>query len=235
MNRLFSIVQVLQTAKTPVKAKELAEQLEVSVRTVYRDIAELQSQNVPVYGEAGIGYILKDGFAMPPLMLTPDELEAALLGSQWVARCGDKALEDSAKTLIAKIHAVLPSHLRQVIQTSPVCVAPRPAVFADRINLTELRAAIRAGKKVAIDYHADSGQSQRTIWPFMIGYFENARVVAAWCELRGAFRHFRTDRIETVEIKPEPIPTPLKQLKAEWLAAEKRYTGTEVLKKLSFE
>lgn len=225
MNRLFSIIQVLQTAKNPVKAKELAETLEVSVRTIYRDIAELQSQKVPVYGEAGIGYILKDGFAMPPLMLTPDELEAALLGSQWVERCGDKALENSAKTLIAKINAVLPSHLRNVMQASSVCAAPRPEVFSDRINMTELRAAIRAGKKVSIVYRTENQLSTRTIWPFMIGYFENARIVAAWCELRAAFRHFRTDRIETVEIKPDPIPKPVKQLKAEWQAAERSNTG----------
>ncbi|PPC91078.1 MAG: transcriptional regulator [Methylobacter sp.] len=221
MNRLFSIIQVLQTAKKPVKAKELAEILEVSVRTVYRDIAELQAQKVPVHGEAGIGYVLKDGFTMPPLMLTPDELEAALLGSQWVARCGDKTLEAGAKTLMAKIHALLPGHLRQVIHNSAVCAAPRPDVIADRINMTELRTAIRTGKKVAIVYQTQNQCSERTVWPFMIGYFENTRVLAAWCELRSDFRHFRTDRIEKVEIKPESVPKPVKQLKAEWLAVEK--------------
>lgn len=221
MNRLFNIIQVLRAAKKPVKAKALAEQLEVSVRTIYRDIAELQMQHVPILGEAGIGYILKDGFEMPPLMLTPEELEAALLGTKWVARCGDKTLAQSARTLIDKINAVTPDHLRHVLLKSPVMIPATVEAEVDTINMTDFRNAIRNRKKIVIAYKVDGKRSERVIWPFIIGYFETVRVVAAWCERRKAFRHFRTDRIESFEILAEVVPKSIEQLKAEWWEIEK--------------
>lgn len=221
MNRLFSILQVLRTSSKPVKAKELAEKLEVSVRTIYRDIAELQIQNVPISGEAGIGYVLKRGFEMPPLMLTPEELEAALLGTQWVSRCGDAMLEKSASSLIDKINAVIPKHMRHVLLTSPVVVPDTAEAVTDSIDMTDFRAAIRDRKKIAIIYNVDGQRSNRLIWPFIIAYFETVRVVAAWCELRAAFRHFRTDRIESFEVMSEIYPKPAEELKAEWWEIEK--------------
>lgn len=224
MNRLFSIVQVLRAAKKPVAAKELAAQLEVSVRTVYRDIAELQMQGVSVVGEAGIGYMLKSGFDLPPLMLTPEELEAALLGVQWLAQCGDKALAKSAGSLIAKIEAAIPEHLRHVLLMSPGVVPTTASAVADTIDMAALRVAIRDRKKIAIVYAGDNADSARVVWPFMIAYFERVRVVAAWCELRSAFRHFRTDRIARFDILPDTYPKPISQLKAEWWETEKTRT-----------
>ncbi|MBT9097324.1 YafY family transcriptional regulator [Methylovulum psychrotolerans] len=224
MNRLFSIVQVLRAAKKPVKAKELAEQLEVSVRTIYRDIAELQMQNVPIVGEAGIGYILKNGFDLPPLMLTAEELEAALLGVQWLAQCGDKALAKSAGSLTAKIEAAIPEHLRHVFLASPGVVPATASAVADTIDMAALRTAIRDRKKIAIVYTDGNTCSARVIWPFIIAYFETVRVVAAWCELRGAFRHFRTDRIATFDILPDTYPKPISLLKAEWWETEQYRT-----------
>lgn len=222
MNRMFSIIQVLRASRRPVKAKELSERLEVSVRTIYRDIAELQMQNVPVLGEAGIGYVLKNGFEMPPLMLTPEELEAALLGTQWVARSGDKALAKSARSLIDKINSVIPEHLRHVLLTSPVAIPAAAEAVGDSVNMADFRAAIRDRKKIAIVYSVDDNKrSERVIWPFTIAYFETVRVVAAWCELREAFRHFRTDRIESFEVLEENYPKPMEQLKAEWWEIEK--------------
>jgi predicted DNA-binding transcriptional regulator YafY len=221
VNRLFSIIQVLRTAKKPVKAKELAEKLEVSVRTIYRDIAELQMQNIPVAGEAGIGYVLKSGFEMPPLMLTTEELEAALLGAQWVARCGDKTLETSACTLIDKMNAVIPEHLRPVLLNSPVVIPAMEEAVADTIDMSRFRHAIRQQKKILITYCVDGKPSERIIWPFMIAYFETVRVVAAWCESRNAFRHFRTDRITAFDILPDTCPKSIEQLKVEWWAIEK--------------
>lgn len=111
--RLFSIIQTLRSAKRPITAQQLCEQLEVSLRTIYRDIAELQAQNIPIEGEAGIGYILRDGYDMPPLMLTLDELEAALLGAQWVAERGDEKLSIGARSLVEKLNDVVPQHLKK--------------------------------------------------------------------------------------------------------------------------
>ncbi len=217
MNRLFGIIQALRAAKHPVRARQLAEKLEVSQRTIYRDIAELQAQGVPVSGEAGIGYVLKSGFEMPPLMLTPDELEAALLGSQWVARCGDKALMENAASLVEKIQAILPAHLQQVIESSSVVLPDSQEAVIDNLDMSEFRAAIRDRKKVSILYKTESQQSERTIWPILIGYFELVRVVAAWCELRQDFRHFRTDRIKSFVVLAEYYPRPKERLMAEWL------------------
>lgn len=222
MNRLFSILQVLRTSSQPVKAKELAEKLEVSVRTVYRDIAELQMQNIPIFGEAGIGYVLKSGFQMPPLMLTPEELEAVLLGSQWVSRCGDATLEKGASSLIDKINAVIPEHMRHVLLKSPVAVPDTAQAVTDSINMADFRTAIRDRKKIAIIYNNRGQRSTRLIWPFLIAYFETVRVVAAWCELRAAFRHFRTDRIESFEVLPDIYPRSAAELKDEWWELEKK-------------
>src|SRR2546430_12489466 len=111
-DRLFRIIQILRRRRTPVTANDIAEELETSLRTVYRDIAQLLADRVPIRGEAGIGYVLERGFDMPPLMLTPDEIEAAILGAQWVTGRADKALSRAASDLIAKIGAVIPEHLR---------------------------------------------------------------------------------------------------------------------------
>src|SRR5690349_20379943 len=114
-DRLFQIIQILRRSRRPVTANQLAEELEVSQRSVYRDIADLIGQRVPIRGEAGIGYILDGGFDMPPLMLTPDELEAAVLGAQWVADRGDAVLARAARDLLSKISSVVPERLRPFI------------------------------------------------------------------------------------------------------------------------
>ena len=228
MNRLFNIIQILRSARAPIRAKELAEKLEVSIRTVYRDIKELQIQNVPIQEEAGIGYVLNKNFEMKPLMLTPDELEAALLGSLWVSRSGDKALATSANSLIGKINAVVPEHLRKVLLNSALVIPETTIsgarslsaiskVAKDVIDISSLRAAIREKRKTSIVYKVKGKQSKRVIWPFMVAYFEQNRVIAAWCEMRQEFRHFRTDRIMSFNILPETYPSSRQVLKAEWL------------------
>src|SRR5215470_10038638 len=114
-DRLFRIIQVLRRARRPVTAVDIASELETSVRTIYRDIAQLMADRVPIRGEAGIGYILEGGFDMPPLMLTPDEIEAAMLGAQWVMGRGDPVLARAASDLVAKIGVVIPEHLRPLL------------------------------------------------------------------------------------------------------------------------
>jgi predicted DNA-binding transcriptional regulator YafY len=195
-DRLFQIIQILRRSTRPVTAGEIATELEVSSRTVYRDVADLIAQRVPVRGEAGFGYILDDAFDMPPLMLTPDEIEAAVLGAQWVAGRGDPVLANAARDLIAKITSVVPARLRPFIADPTIGTRPCMASIADSIDLTRVRAWIRAGSKIRIDYRDERGEpTVRTVWPVILGFLDDTRMLAAWCELRRDFRHFRTDRI----------------------------------------
>jgi predicted DNA-binding transcriptional regulator YafY len=217
-DRLFQIIQILRRRRRPVTAAAIAAELERSHRTVYRDIAELMAQGVPIRGEAGIGYVLDRGFDMPPLMLTAEEIEAAMLGAQWVAGRGDADLARAANDLIAKIGAVIPEHLRPLLiepsLTSLSLAAERPP---DRIDMARLRAAIRGQRKIHLDYRDERARrTERVIWPIAVSYWDEARVIVGWCELRQGFRHFRTDRVTTAEFLDERYPTARSQLRAAW-------------------
>jgi predicted DNA-binding transcriptional regulator YafY len=191
--------------------------LEVSVRTVYRDIASLIGERVPIRGEAGIGYVLEGGFDMPPLMFTVDELEAAMLGLRWVARRGDRQLSRAARDAVAKIGAVLPEALKPFLFDTSLVVPPRPWMAADAVDVAGLRAAIRNGRKVEIRYHNEANEvTKRVIWPLGVAYFEATRNVIAWCELREAFRYFRTDRIEEIAYLDQRYPGRRKALLKNW-------------------
>jgi predicted DNA-binding transcriptional regulator YafY len=195
-DRLFQIIQILRRSSRPVTAVELGRELEVSPRTVYRDVADLIGQRVPIRGEAGFGYILDDAFDMPPLMLTPDEIEAAVLGAQWVAGRGDPVLANAARDLIAKITSVVPERLRPFITDPSIGTRPAFQQAPDGIDITRTRAWIREGRKIRIHYRDErGGMSERVVWPVIVGFFDEKRMLAAWCELRQDFRHFRTDRI----------------------------------------
>ena len=217
-DRLFQIIQALRRASRPVTAEALARELEISKRTVYRDIAALIGQSVPIRGEAGVGYVLEGGFDMPPLMLTADEIEAAVLGAQWVAARGDPALARAARDLIVKIAASIPERLRP-FATEPALTAssgPRCAP-ADAIDMARLRSWIHDRGKLCIRYSDEQGRTtDRVIWPVAVGYFEAVRVIAAWCELREDFRHFRTDRIVEARFLDERHPRRPAALRAAW-------------------
>ena len=179
-DRLFQIIQVLRRTRKPLTADAIAAELETSKRTIYRDIATLIGQRVPIRGEAGMGYILEKGFDLPPLMLTPDEIEAAVLGAQWVAGHADPALSRAAQDLIAKIADTVPERL------SPFCARARePApVRVERQGLTTSTWRGRGrrftkAKKIALRYRDEHGRdSERTIWPIAIGYHEAVRILA---------------------------------------------------------
>ncbi len=218
--RLFQIIQILRRARAPVTAALIAEELETSVRTIYRDIAELLAQRVPVRGEAGIGYLLEKGFDLPPLMLTPDEIEAAVLGAQWVAGRADPQLARAARDLVAKIGAVIPIHLRPFLLEATATTISMPTIRADALDVGRLRASIRAQNKVHLVYRSEDGsETQRTVWPFAIGYYETVRVIAAWCEMRQDFRHFRTDRVIGAQFVDERYPARREALRAAWRKA----------------
>lgn len=215
--RLFAIIQMLRGRRRPLTAQQLASELEVAVRTVYRDMAELAAQRVPIRGEAGTGYVIDPGYDLPPLMLTPDELEAAMLGAAWVAERGDTTLARGARSLIDKLNDSLPRHLRTELLNATLR-APRPlSVIADGVDLAPIRGAIREGSKVEITYADPAGKATtRVIWPFTVAYMEHVRIVAAHCELRGDIRHFRTDRIRKARVLNTKYPETQRALRKRW-------------------
>ncbi|HEY0301775.1 MAG TPA: YafY family protein [Rhizomicrobium sp.] len=216
--RLFQIIQILRRSKRrPITAGDIASELETSLRTIYRDISQLLAERVPIRGEAGIGYVLEDGFDMPPLMLTADEIEAAMLGAQRVMGRGDAALARAARDMVAKIGAVVPAHLRPLALDSTLVSPNWRTVAPDSVDMAKVRAAIHAQTKIAIAYGDEQGRaSARTIWPIAVSYWEMVRVIVAWCELRKAFRSFRTDRVRAADFLPERYPVPRTRLTAQW-------------------
>ena len=215
-DRLFQIIQVLRRTRKPLTADAIAAELETSKRTVYRDIATLMEQRVPIRGEAGMGYILEKGFDLPPLMLTPDEIEAAVLGAQWVTGHADAVLSRAAQDLIAKIADTVPERLRPFV-LEPASRAASSRREPDRIDMARTRTQIHEGKKIALRYRDEQGRhSERTIWPIAIGYHEAVRILAAWCELRMDFRSFRTDRVIDAVYLDERYPERRDLLRAKW-------------------
>ncbi len=219
-DRLFQIIQILRRASQPVTASAMAAELETSKRSVYRDIAALMAQRAPIRGEAGVGYVLDAGFDMPPLMLTADEVEAAVLGAQWVASRGDPALARAAQDLVAKIAATVPDHLRPMLLDPATRTPPAYANAADGLDMARLRAAIHAGEKVRLTYADEQGrESRRVIWPITIGYRDTTRNLVAWCEMRSDFRNFRTDRVVAADFLGERFPERPPILRARWRRA----------------
>jgi predicted DNA-binding transcriptional regulator YafY len=225
-DRLFEIVQLLRRAAGPVTADAIAAELETSRRSVYRDIAALIAQRVPIRGEAGIGYVLERGFDMPPLMLTSDEVEAVVLGAQWVLIHADEGLARAAADVLAKVSAVIPERLRAAIDEPAVITPPAWGERLDAgVDVARLRAWSLQGRKLRIRYaDAEGRSSERTVWPFLVGYFEQVRTLIAWCELRGDFRMFRTDRLRGIDFLEDRYPERRATLRRRWLAmmAERR-------------
>ncbi len=214
-DRLFEIIEILRRSKAPISAQSIGAELGVTKRTVYRDVAALIAQGVPINGEAGVGYILEPGFHMPPLMLTPDEIEALTLGVLWVQSRGEPELAMAAEKLITKLETVAPEKYRTSFLEPSVSVAPveQPA---EVLGAASIRLAIRRRKKIAIGYSDNSGRrTHRVIWPIMLGYRDTSRIIAAWCELREGFRYFRTERIFEADVLDTPIPRRMDILRVE--------------------
>src|SRR4051795_3170808 len=191
-DRLFQIIQVLRRTRKPLTADAIAAELETSKRTIYRDIATLIGQRVPIRGEAGMGYILEKGFDLPPLMLTPDEIEAAVLGANWVAGHADPVLARAAEDLKAKIADTVPDRLRPFVLEPASGARPNWRREPDRIDMSRTRSQIHEGKKIALRYRDEHGRdSERTIWPIAIGYLEAVRLVAARVGAGNDFLPFR--------------------------------------------
>lgn len=219
----------MRRTRRPTTADEIAAELETSKRTVYRDVADLMAQRVPIRGEAGIGYVLDGGFDMPPLMLTPEEIEAAVLGAQWVASRGDPALARAAADLTAKIAATVPERLRPYVLEPATRTIPSWRNEPDRIDMAMVRASIHGGRKIALTYSDEQGRhTSRKIWPVTVGYYEAVRMLIAWCELRRDFRNFRTDRVVAADFLDERYPERPAILRAKWRRSlEDKWAVTE--------
>lgn len=214
--RLFILMQTLRRHRFPVSGHSLAAELGISLRTLYRDIAELKALGADIDGESGVGYVLKPGFLLPPLMFSEAEIEALALGLKWVTLRAGGELAESAAQAQARLAAVLPGELRHRMDDSPLLVGPG-ASQSSAVDLSLLHRATREERKLRIEYlDADRKPTQRTLWPCVIAFFESVCMVAAWCELREDFRHFRVDRIVSAEILDEHYPRRRHTLHKAW-------------------
>ncbi|SDU01798.1 helix-turn-helix transcriptional regulator [Halopseudomonas salegens] len=215
--RLFDLMQILRRHRRAVSGDVLAGELGVSLRTLYRDIAELKAIGAHIQGEPGLGYLLQPDFLLPPLMFSADEVAALTLGLNWVEERADEQLASAATEVLAKVSAVLPRELCARLNDQTMLIGPGWDK-AHRVALSELRQAISEERKLLLDYRDEAGRtSNRVIWPISLVFFESARILAGWCELRQAFRHFRTDRIAEATILAEHYPQRRHALRQQWL------------------
>ncbi len=215
--RLLDLIQLLRRHRRAVSGAVLAKELGISLRTLYRDIETLKAQGAHVDGEAGVGYVLRPSFMLPPLMFSEEEIEALVLGSRWVSERADGLLGKAARNVLAKISAVLPDDLKDGVEQSGLLIGPGEPIPAGDSELPAIRQAIRSERKIRIVYSDEQGNgTQRTIWPAALAFYDRVRVVVAWCELREGYRHFRTDRIAAIETTTERYSRRRTALLKEW-------------------
>jgi predicted DNA-binding transcriptional regulator YafY len=199
-DRLFLLIQALRGRRV-VTARRLADILQVSERTVYRDVRDLQLSGVPIEGEAGIGYALRRGSDIPPLMFTRDELEALVVGARMVEAWTGPRIAGAARQALIKIEAVLPDSLRERADRSRVFAPARHAYRAVAPRMDAMHEAIEAHRAVELDYRREDGAaSQRTVLPLCLVYWGTTWTLGGWCELRRDFRNFRLDRIDSLRV-----------------------------------
>jgi len=209
-DRLFQIIQILRRCDLTTAA-QLASELEVSVRTVYRDIRDLMASNVPIEGEAGVGYVLADEYDLPPLMFSRDEVEALTLGARMVTCWGDKHLARAAQDILTKVDAVLPEARKNTLKSTSLFSLNFQNTELDKAYMAILREAMREQYKVHLTYtNVRDERSERLIRPLCLSFFAPHWILTAWCEYRSSFRNFRLDRIcqlnptqEVFENEPE--------------------------------
>lgn len=194
-DRLFLIIHALRGRRTALPARRLAETFAVSLRTVYRDVADLQLSGVPIEGEAGVGYVLRKGADIPPLMFNADELEALVVGARFVKAFAGGRLIAGANAALLKIEAVLPPELRQRAMRSRI-FAPADWNEARTGLIDRLHNAIGKHQVLRLDYRDEAGQvSAREVEPLCLAFWGNVWTLGSWCRLRRNFRNFRVDRI----------------------------------------
>lgn len=215
--RLFGLMDSLRRNRFPVTAQRLADEHEVSVRTIYRDLQLLSELGAPVDGEPGFGYMLRPGFFLPPLMFSPEELEAITLGARWAEQLPDTKLASAATNALAKLTAATPPGVGARVDDIGLWASGPGGDPAHGPTLDLLRRAMREERAILLDY-ADRRDSptQRTILPLQLAYLQDGQIVAAWCCLRRAFRHFRIDRILHAALTDQPYHQPRTMLAMRW-------------------
>jgi predicted DNA-binding transcriptional regulator YafY len=199
-DRLFQIIQRLRGRRRAVTAAQLAEDLGVSDRTIYRDIRDLVASGTPIEGEAGVGYALKREYDLPPLMFDPDELEALALGARIASSFGDEGLARAAESALSKIESILPPRLRRTLAAAPLYAPRTGAGRSSSYALTVARAALAERRRLLIHYRKEDGaETERVVRPLAAFFWGHSWTLAAWCELRQDFRMFRLDRMRRIE------------------------------------
>jgi len=197
-DRLFQLMLLLQEGHVRT-GQYLAEKLEVSTRTVYRDIADLVASGMPIDGEAGVGYLLRDDYRLPPLMFNAEELKALALGASMVRAWSDRELASTTATAIRKIESILPDNLKKEIHLNSIEVPGFQLSKEVGENLRQVRLAVDARRKLDIEYTSvEDAHTQRTIRPLILYFWGKTWTLGAWCELRGGFRSFRVDRMNVI-------------------------------------
>jgi predicted DNA-binding transcriptional regulator YafY len=221
-SRLLDLLQLLRRHRYPVPGAILAEDLGISLRSLYRDINTLRAQGAHIEGETGIGYVLRPGLMLPPLMFTPEEMEALLLGSKLVAQRADTKLVGAAENAFAKIREVLPADIAEKIDGSGLLVGrEKRSELKDTIDVAVVREALRRERKLKFRYRdATSVATQRTVWPVALLFLDQVRMLAAWCETKADFRHFRVDRMSKLSLLEERPPQRRLALMKEWRKRE---------------
>ncbi|MBI6529846.1 YafY family transcriptional regulator [Proteus vulgaris] len=215
--RLLTLLQILKENRYPITAEALADKLHISVRSIYRDIESLRAQGAEITGEAGVGYQLKSGLLLPPLTFDINELEALILGLRWVENNTDSELSYSALRAINKINAVVTTQHQTLLEQNTLFVPTNRIIEVNHTIAKDLRLSLREEKKAKINYKdAQKQLSHRIIWPIAVGYFQDSQVIAAWCELRQSYRHFRLDRIISYEVLSDNLPYPKSYLLDRW-------------------
>lgn len=212
-DRLFEIIQILRR-RNLTRARDLAEKLEVSERTIYRDVQDLMASGVPIDGEAGVGYVLRKGFDLPPLMFDEQEIEALVLGARIVQSWADPKLAEAATNVIAKVEAVVPPRLRKVMADTALLAPANHASEPISVDPSALRDAVRNAHKVHFAYRdEDDNASQRTVRPLALAFYGRVWLLVSWCEMRNDFRSFRLDRMQTLDVLPDTFtPEPGKTI-----------------------
>ncbi len=226
--RLLNLIEEFRRHRRPVSGSDLAQAMGVSIRTLYRDIASLRALGAGIEGEAGVGYVLRSGFLLPPIMFTAEEVDALILGSLWVADKADMPLAQAARKAMARLTAVMPIELVDRVETQYVIIGQDEHSRQETIDMTTVRQAIHRERKLRIHYQdAKGNSSERIIWPFLLIYFNGGRIISAWCELRNSIRHFRTDRIGSLSELSARYPRRRHELIKLWREAESCDTVTK--------
>lgn len=195
----MNLIEEFRCHRRPVTGNDLADAVGISIRTLYRDITSLRALGACIEGEPGMGYVLRSGFLLPPVMFSVEEVDALILGSRWVADRADKPLAEAARRALARLTAIMPDDLSRRVEAQYLIVGPNDEKALETVDMTVVRQAIQTERRLPIRYGDAEGKvSERVIWPFLISYFDGVRLVSAWCELRGDFRNFRTDRIQSL-------------------------------------